>query len=152
MKVEIKKISPTGKEVKKLFKLLDAHNMTYCPPEECHLTQPDELERVSSILFGIFCDGSLSGMGGLKFIDDYAEVSRMFVLEEYRGKGLAFILLKELEREAIHRNKTSLKLETSDKFENAYRLYLKYGFNLCKPFGEYRHAIYQHSYMEKKLS
>jgi len=152
MKIAIKKITPTDDEVKKLFKLLDAHNMIHCPPEECHLTQPDELERISSILFGVFCGETLCGMAGLKFIDDYAEVSRMFILEEYRGKGFAVRLLNELEGEARHRRKKCLKLETSDKFEAAYRLYLKYGFNLCKPFGEYIHVTYQHSYMEKNIN
>lgn len=152
MKIEITQISPTSNEVKELFKLLDAHNMTHCLPEECHLTQPDELERVSSILLGILCNGTLCGMAGLKFFDDYAEITRMFVLEEYRGRGLAVLLLNELERVAAHRRKASLKLETSDQFENAYHLYLKNGFNLCEPFGEYKHATYQHSYMEKLMS
>lgn len=152
MKVEIKPITPTSNEAKRLFKLLDAHNMTYCPPEECHLTQPNELEQVSSILLGMFCDGVLCGMGGLKFIDDYAEVSRMYILEEHRGKGLAVRLLNELEREAARKGKTVLKLETSDKFKSAYRLYLKYGFNLCEPFGGYIYESYQHTYMEKRVN
>ena len=91
-------------------------------------------------------------MGGLRFFGDYAEVTRMFVLEEHRGKGLATRLLDELENEAIRRKKSFLRLETSNRFENAYRLYLKHGFNLCEPFGEYAHATYQHSYMEKAIS
>jgi len=152
MKLEIKPIIPTSNEAKRLFKLLDAHNTTYHPPEECHLTQPNELKQVSSILLGMFCDGVLCGMGGLKFIDDYAEVSRMYILEEHRGKGLAVRLLNALEREAASKGQTLLKLETSDKFESAYRLYLKYGFNLCEPFGEYIHEAYQHTYMEKRIN
>jgi len=152
MEVEIKQISPTNNEVQKLFMLLDTHNMTHVPLEACHLTQPSELEKVSSILFGIFDDKKLCGMGGLRFFGDYAEVTRMFVLEEHRGKGLATRLLDELENEAIRRKKSFLRLETSNRFENAYRLYLKHGFNLCEPFGEYAHATYQHSYMEKAIS
>ena len=126
--------------------------MTYCPPEECHLTQAKELDQLSSILLGVFCDGILCGMGGIKFNDEYAEVSRMFILEEQRGKGLAVSLLNALEREAASRGKSDLKLETSDKFESAYRLYLKYGFNLCEPFGGYVDETYQHTYMEKKIN
>ena len=151
MEIAIKKISPTYQQSRSLFKLLDVHNMAHCPPEECHLTQPDEWDRIDSILLGVFCDGTLCGMGGLKFGDDYAEVSRMFILEGYRGKGLAVRLLGELEKEAMNRGKLTLKLETSDKFENAFRLYLKYGFNRCEPFGEYVHAMHQHVYMEKDI-
>jgi putative acetyltransferase len=152
MKVNVKKISPMNKEAKKLFKLLDAHNVSHCPPEECHLTQPEELEQANSILLGIFSGGALCGMGGLKFIDDYAEVSRMFILEEYRGNGLAVRLLNELEKEAVNRGRAVLRLETSDKFKKAFRLYLKYGFNQCEPFGEYINATYKHTYMEKKIN
>lgn len=151
MNVEIKQILPTDHEVKELFKLLDTHNMTHVPPEECHLTQPDEMKKVESILLGIFNDEALCGMGGLRFFDDYAEVTRMFVLEEHRGKGLATRLLGELEIEAMRRNKSFLRLETSHRFEHAYRLYLKHGFHLCEPFGAYAHATHQHAYMEKKM-
>lgn len=151
MEIAIKQISPTHQQSRRLFRLLDTHNMTHCPPEECHLTQPDELDQVDSILLGVFCDGMLCGMGGLKFIDDYAEVSRMYLLEGYRGKRLAVRLLNQLEKEAINRGKFILKLETSDKFENAFRLYLKYGFNFCEPFGDYIHATHQHTYMEKSI-
>lgn len=90
-------------------------------------------------------------MGALKFMDHYAEVSRMFVLDEYRGKGLAVRLLNQLEKVAEDRGKIALKLETSDRFETAFRLYLKYGFTLCDPFGEYIHAAFQHVYMEKRI-
>ena len=151
MKVNVKKISPMNKEAKKLFKLLDAHNVSHCPPEKCHLTQPEELEQANSILLGMLCDGVLCGMGGLKFIDDYAEVSRMFISEEYRGNGLAVRLLNELEKEAVNRGAAVLRLETSDKFKKAFRLYQKYGFKQCEPFGEYINTTYKHTYMEKKI-
>lgn len=150
MNVEIKPIIPTSNEAKRLFKLLDVHNISYCPPEECHLTQPNELGQISSILLGIFYKGVLCGMGALKFFDDYAEVSRMYILEEYRGKGFAVRLLNALEKEASSRGKTVLKLETSDKFKSACHLYLKYDFKLCEPFGKYIHEAYQHTYMEKR--
>lgn len=149
MKVEIKEISPDKEEVRELFKLLDAHNMSYCPPEVCHLTQPEELEKISSVLLGVFCDGVLCGMGGLKFFEDYAEVTRMYIKEEYRRKNLANRLLKELELKALDKNITTLKLETSEKFKKAFSLYKKNGFNLCEPFGEYVDKPYN-TYMEKK--
>jgi putative acetyltransferase len=150
MDIEIKKVSPTNDEVRELFELLDSHNMSHCPPEVCHLTQPEELKEATSILLGVFCNGNLSGMGGLKFYDEYAEVTRMYLKEEYRGKGLAVKLLSELEKEALGRGLATLKLETSDKFRRAYQLYLKYGFTLCEPFGEYLEKPYN-TYMEKEI-
>jgi len=150
MKVDIIEISPRDSEVRELFKLLDAHNMSHCPPEICHLTQPDELEKISSILLGAYYDGVLCGMGGLKFYDDYAEVTRMYVKERFRGNKLSPKLLKELELKALEKDKSILKLETSDKFKKALNLYKQYGFRLCEPFGEYIEKPYN-TYMEYKI-
>ena len=127
--VIIKEISPSSHEAKVLFKLLDEHNMSHCPPEICHLTQPEELESINSVLLGIYCDETLAGMGGLKLYTQYAEVTRMYVKPEYRGNGLAVKLLEELEKIAITHGHEVLKLETSEKFKSAYQLYLNYGFN-----------------------
>lgn len=149
---EIRQISPTHDDARALFRLLDRHNTAHCPPGACHLTQPEELARIDAVLFGVYCDGVLCGMGAIKLIEDYAEVSRMFVMEGYRGRGLACRLLRRLEQEAAARDKLWLKLETSDRFEPACRLYLKQGFTLCEPFGAYVHATHQHTYMEKRIA
>lgn len=150
MKVDVIEISPGDSEVRELFKLLDAHNMSHCPPEVCNLTQPEDMENISSILLGIYCDGVLCGMGGLKLYDGYAEVTRMYVKEEFRGNKLSPRLLKELELKALEKDKSVLKLETSDKFKKAFSLYKRYGFKLCEPFGEYIEKPYN-TYMELKI-
>lgn len=149
--IEIKQLSPFSDEVRELFRLLDSHNMSHCPPEVCHLTQPEELDQANSVLLGVFRDGVLCGMGGLKYHDSYAEVTRMFIKEKHRGNGLAVELMKELEKEAMNRGLRMLKLETSDRFKRAYRLYLKQGFSLCEPFGEYIDKPYN-TYMEKSIT
>ncbi len=89
-------------------------------------------------------------MGGLKFYDDYAEVTRMYVKEKFRGNKLSPRLLRELESKALEKNKSVLKLETSDKFKKAFNLYKQYGFKLCEPFGEYIGKPYN-TYMEYKI-
>ncbi len=150
MKIEITEISPCSENVRELFRLLDTHNMSHCSPDVCHLTQPDELREARSILLGIFYDDELCGMGALKFFDDYAEVTRMFVKEAYRGNGLAGKLLDELAKVALGHDLNLLRLETSDKFKSAVRLYRRYGFQLCEPFGEYVHKPFN-TYMEKQI-
>lgn len=151
MKIEIKKISPSAPAVLGLFRLLDEHNISHVPPEICHLTQAKELENTSSVLLGVFCDGALAGMGGLKFRKGYAEVTRMFMKPEFRGKGLAVRLLNEMESIAAGRGLASQKLETSEKFAPACRLYLRYGFELCAPFGEYVDRAHN-TYMTKPVA
>lgn len=151
MEIAIREISPSGLEVRELFRLLDAHNLSHCPPEVCHLTQPEELENAESVLLGVFGDGVLLGTGGLKLKSGYAEITRMFLKPEARGKGLAVQLLEALEAIAESKNYPCLMLETSQAFEPAYRLYLKYGFELCEPFGEYVNKAHN-TYMRKKVS
>ena len=149
-RMDIRVTSPISEDIQELFQLLDAHNLSHCPPEICNLTQPEELSKADSILLGVLYDKKLVGMGGLKFYRDYAEVTKMFLKEAYRGKGFASGLLMELENIARERAKHFLKLETSDRFENAVRLYEKLGFSRCEPFGEYVDKPYN-SYFEKKI-
>lgn len=151
MKAELKEIPPSNHEAQELFQLLDEHNLSYCPPEVCHLTQPEQLENINSVLLGVYCGETLVGMGGLKLYVEYAEITRMFIKPIYRGNGFAVQLLEELETIAKSKNYKLLKLETSDKFKSAYRLYLRYGFEICAPFGEYIHKAHN-TYMEKKIS
>lgn len=150
MGVEIKEVSPSDLEIQKLFRLLDEHNLSHCPPEVCHLTQPDELQRINSVLLGVYSERTLAGMGGLKLYPEYAEVTRMFVMPAFRGNGLAIKLLSRLEAIADVRGYNYLKLETSEKFRSAYQLYLGYGFKLCAPFGEYVNKAHN-TYMEKEI-
>jgi len=151
MKVDVIKISPSDSEARELFELLDSHNMSHCPPEVCHLTQPEDLEKIDSILLGSYCNGVLCGMGGLKLYDDYAEVTRMYVKEEFRGNKISLLLLKNLELTALEKSKSKLRLETSYKFKKAFSLYKQYGFKLCEPFGEYITKPYN-TYMEMEIS
>jgi len=148
MNIEIKELTPTDPRVQPLFQLLDAHNLSHCPPEVCHLTQPEDLVRDDALLLGLFCNDLLCGMGGLKFRDGYAEVTRMFVMESHRGQGLATVLLSQLEHRASLRGIGLLKLETSEKFTHAIAFYLRHGFCYGEPFGEYLKQPFN-SYMEK---
>ena len=151
MELRIENISPRAKDVREIFALLDAHNLSHCPPEICHLTQAEELESMDASLIGLFVDSDLASIGGLKFFEDYAEVTRMFTREEFRGKGFSKRILNELEHIAEKRGYEWIRLETSEKFTSAVALYHKTGFQRCEPFGEYIHKAYN-TYMEKRLN
>ena len=60
------------------------------------------------------------------------------------------MLMKALEEKALEKHRRKLRLETSENFKNAVRLYLKLGFKRCAPFGEYIYKPYN-SYMEKSI-
>lgn len=145
-----KEISPLSVKIKELFKLLDEHNTSHCSPDICHLTQPEDFAKLNSILIGIEYNNQLAGMGGLIFFSDYAEITRMFVKDEFKGNGFGKALLKELELIAQSKKLKALKLETNANFKAAVQLYYKMGFNVCEPFGNYK-AQGDNLYFEKYI-
>jgi len=66
-----------------------------------------------------------------------AEIKRMFVLLEHRGKGIALTILSELELWAKELNHASSILETSFKLENAIALYKKLGYKIIPNYEPY---------------
>lgn len=72
------------------------------------------------------------------FSDGDAEVKRMFVVQEARGRGLARRLLAELEATATAAGRRRMVLETGLKQPEAIRLYESSGYLPVDKFGYYR--------------
>ena len=78
------------------------------------------------------------GCGGFKKFDNQtAEIKRMFVHPDNRGKGIASLILKELENWAHELHYDNFVLETSPKLEAAVALYQKTGYKIIPNFGQY---------------
>lgn len=65
------------------------------------------------------------------------EIKRMFVQPQHRGKGIAGLILTELEQWAKELQNTSCVLETGKKQPEAIRLYQKAGYNIIPNYGQY---------------
>ncbi|MFD1662273.1 GNAT family N-acetyltransferase [Streptomyces caeni] len=70
--------------------------------------------------------------------DGDAELKRMYVVEELRGRGLARRILAELEEDARAAGRTRMVLETGTKQPEAVALYASSGYEPCEKFGYYR--------------
>lgn len=78
------------------------------------------------------------GCGAFKEIEPkVAELKRMFILPEARGKGIATKVLTELEHWTKELDYDSCVLETSQKLENAIALYRKFGYKNISNYGQY---------------
>ncbi len=78
------------------------------------------------------------GCGALKEYDsDTMEVKRMYVQLEYRGKGIASFVLKDLEKWATKLGYKKCILETGENQPEAIRLYTKNNYNLIPNYGQY---------------
>ena len=78
------------------------------------------------------------GCGAFKELEpNVAEIKRMFVAPNGRGKGIATKILTELESWTKELNFSSCQLETSQKLENAIALYTKFGYEIIPNYGQY---------------
>lgn len=92
------------------------------------------------------------GCGAFKeYKGDIAEIKRMFVDPEDRGKGIASKILEELESWAREVNFKSCILETGKKYPEAIALYKKNGYSIIPNYGQYE-LIEDSVCFQKKLS
>lgn len=72
------------------------------------------------------------------YTKDTAEVKRVFVRQEYRGKGLSKLLMRALEEKARSKGYKSLVLETGAHLAAAVALYRKIGYQIIDNYGPYK--------------
>lgn len=83
-------------------------------------------------------DALAVGMGALRPLDERsAEVRRLYVLPSHRRRGVARLILVELERQALHFGYRVLRLETGNRQLAAQRLYESCGFRRIEAFAPY---------------
>lgn len=79
---------------------------------------------------------------------DAAEIKRMYVRPAYRGKGIADLLMKELEEFARDCGYVWLYLDTAAVMQAAARFYERHGFEHCERYNDNPQAAI---FMRKRL-
>lgn len=74
----------------------------------------------------------------LGYADGDAEIKRMYVVPEARGRGLSRLVLAALEDDARAAGRTRMVLETGVRLPEAISLYVSSGYQPCAKFGPYR--------------
>lgn len=120
-----------------LIKQLDEELAVTDGDEHAFYDQYNKLDRIK--YFIILYDNKIPvGCGALKeFEPKVAEVKRMFVKPESRGKGLATLILEELEDWASELSFKKIILETGVRQPDAIRLYKKNGYKIIQNYGQY---------------
>jgi len=72
------------------------------------------------------------------FKNEIAEVKRVFVKEEYRGKGISKELLNLIEERAKEKGFKKLVLESGTPLIQAMSLYNKSGYVIIENYGQYK--------------
>jgi putative acetyltransferase len=111
------------------------------PPESKHALDLDGLRRPGITFWSLYDGEELVGCGALKRIDGgHAELKSMRTAVARKRGGVASRLLEHILTEARGMGFTRISLETgsAEFFLPARRLYAKFGFAECPPFGDYR--------------
>jgi putative acetyltransferase len=83
-------------------------------------------------------EGRLVGCCGLQPAGpSIGELKRMYVGPQYRGRGIARVLLAELEKLAARLGYQRIRLATGVRQPEAIALYEKCGYTLVAPYGKY---------------
>ena len=143
---------PTAPEAAALIAELDAHLEPLYPRESRHGYSVEKLLAESVAFFVVREDGFPAGCGGVKlFGGDYGEIKRMYVRPQFRGLGLAKLLLVHLSDYAKQNGVRILRLETGIHQVEAIGLYERMGFARISAFGEYTDDPLSR-YYEKRLA
>lgn len=110
------------------------------PEESSHALEIGALRRPEITFWSVVDGATLVGCGALKQWDrDHAELKAMRTRDTRQRSGVASRLMVHIIAEARRMGFARLSLETgaSEFFAPARRLYEKFGFTYCEPFGDY---------------
>ncbi len=121
-----------------LIEELESHLAPFYPAASRHGYSVEKLIKQGVAFFVTRQDGVPAGCGGVQFFGtEYGELKRMFVRPQFRGLGLAKLMLEHLEAHALAHHISALRLETGIHQTEAIGLYQGFGYLEIPPFGEY---------------
>ena len=101
--------------------------------------QPSEFAPPDGRFIVGYLDTTAVAMGGVRRIGaDTVEIKRMYVVPEFRGRGLSRVVLAHLESLARELGARRVLLETGPQQPEAIRLYETAGYERVDGFGHYR--------------
>jgi ribosomal protein S18 acetylase RimI-like enzyme len=93
----------------------------YAPPDGTLILAMDGQESVGCVALR-------------KLEDHVCEMKRLFIKEQYRGKGLGRVLAERIIHEAVKQGYSLMRLDTLDRLKEAMRLYESLSFKRIKPY------------------
>ena len=120
-----------------LVRMLDAELAIRDGDDHAFYSQFNSLEKIRHVVLA-YVDGEPAGCGAIKeYSASTMEIKRMYVLPDHRRKGIAAMILTELERWAAELSFSKCILETGKKQPEAIELYKKNGYQPIHNYGQY---------------
>jgi putative acetyltransferase len=141
MRIVIREDDLTGIESQSIVREHMAGMLENTPIESVHALPLDKLRQAHVTFWTAWVGVELCGCGALQTLDQYhAEVKSMRTREKFLRQGVGQAVLSHIVTEARSRGLKRLSLETGSagSFAAARTMYLKNGFKVCSPFGDYK--------------
>jgi len=135
--LKLKRTTSQNTDFSDLIVKLDANLASRNGEMQEYFNQFNKIDAIRHVIVA-YVNGIAVGCGAIKQFDAKSvEVKRMFVSEEFRGRGIARKILNELENWAKELSYTSIVLETSNVQVEAVELYNKSGYAVIENYGQY---------------
>jgi putative acetyltransferase len=151
MALQFTKTNSSNPDYQALIKLLDAYLLEKDGDEHDFFAQFNQSDNIKNIIV-VYENDIAVACGAIKeYSSDTMEVKRMYVQPEVRGKGIASMILNELETWAKDLGYAETILETNRSMQNAIDLYLKNGYKIIENYGQYI-GVANSVCMEKRIT
>lgn len=136
--VVLKRTDADHIDFRTLVKALDQELTVIYGEKQSFYNPFNTLNQIKNVVIA-FSNGMPMGCGAMKKFDDNSmEIKRMYILPAHRNKGVAHLILNELEDWAKELNYKECVLETGNKQPDAIRLYQKAGYEIIPNYGQYK--------------
>lgn len=133
----LKRTNSDNPHFRHLVPALDAELRSHYKEKQDEYDKHNVIEFIDTVVVA-YKDDMPVGCGCFKKFDtDAVEIKRMFVKKDFRGQGIAFAILKQLEEWAMETGYSFTMLETGNKQIEAINLYKKMGYTPVPCYGPY---------------
>lgn len=142
MNFDIRRDNLSRADVQALVQEHITEMLSNSPMESVHALPLDSLRKPEVTFWSVWHLGELSGCGALMELDGtHGEIKSMRTKAKFLRMGVGQAMLSRIISEANMRGYTRLSLETgsAEAFKPALNLYEQNGFEVCGPFGNYKH-------------
>jgi len=123
--------------------LVSTHRTEMSANENAVMSHALDLDKLTSedvTFFSVWEGETLTGCGAIKELDKHhGEIKSMHTARRFRRRGVSAALLFHIIKLAEQRGYKRLSLEThpGEDYKPARKLYERFGFEPCEPFGDY---------------
>ena len=137
MNINLLRTDSDNAHFRALVMLLDADLRIRDGAEHAFYAQFNKIDKIRHAIVA-YKDEKAVGCGSLReYEPGVAEIKRMYIREEMRGRGIAGMILAALEDWAKELDFSECILETGSKQPEAIGLYKKHGYQTMPSYGQY---------------